>query len=438
MSTEPIEDFTFTNYGGNLEIEPVHYYKPESEDEVRQIVASVAQRGRGLRVVGAGHSWSAIATSEANMMTLDALDKLVSVDKERSQVTVQAGIRIHALTDLLEAHGLALPNLGSIQAQSIAGAVGTGTHGTGLTFGNMSTMLAAMTLVRADGTRLTIRRDEQPDLMKMAAVSLGMLGVTVEVTLQCVPALDLEYVAWPMPYDEVPKILDELLHTHAHVRLYWFTGTDVIQVMTMNPTKKPRSPVNRVAQYFKDIVLDTDLLAVLQHVGHFFPGLVGPFNKFSESVGFVREERVDRSDRILTIPMPPVHEETEYSLPVTETVRVLADLPDLVAKNDIKINLPIEYRFVAGDENALSPAQGRDSVYVGAYTYGESFAQPMFATIEPYLKSLGGRPHWGKHLQISAEEVRAMYPGYDAFCAVRRDMDPHGVFTNALTRTLFP
>jgi len=300
----------------------------------------------------------------------------------------------------------------------------------------MSTQLAAMKLITADGNFLHI--DESSPLMRAAAVNLGMLGVTAEVTLECVPAYDLEYVAWPLKYDEAAAQVDDLIAGNAHLRLYWFAGTDIIQVMTMNPTTKPRTPVNRITEYFKNVILDTDLLEVLQDVGWFFPGLVGPFNEFSAKVGFVKEERVDRGDRILTIPMPPRHEELEYALPVAEVKRVLAELPKIIADHHGKVNLPIEYRFVAADQNLLSPTQGRDSVYVGAYTFGEKFAAPLYAAVEPYFKSLGGRPHWGKRFNLTAAEAQYMYPGYDQFLALRKEIDPRGVFSNPLTRALFP
>jgi FAD-linked oxidoreductase len=430
---DPDTDFTFTNYGENLVVNPRNYFQPKSEAEVQTIVRGIAARGENLRVVGGGHSWSPVAINEENMLNLDALDGLVAMEK--SLVTVMGGIRVHALNDLLDDKGLALPNLGSITMQSIAGACGTGTHGTGLRLGNMATMLAGMTLITTDGSRLEIT--EESPLMRAAAVSLGMLGVTLEVTLKCVPAHDLEYVAWPLKYGEAIDQVDKLLAENQHVRLYWFAGTDIVQVMTMNPTTKPRTHVNRIEQFFKDVVLDTDLLSILQHVGWFFPGLVGPFNEFSAKVGFVREERVDRSDHILTIPMPPRHDEMEYALPVAETKRIMAELPKLIEDSHGKVNLPIEYRFVAADQNLLSPAYGRDTVYVGAYTFGEKFAMPLFATCEPYFKGLGGRPHWGKRFNLTVDEIKKMYPGYEQFVKLREEMDPKGVFSNQLTRALF-
>src|SRR5262249_45872895 len=109
MSTEPIEDFVFDNYGKNLREQPINFYRPASEEELAGIVTTVAAKKTRLRVLGAGHSWSPIAVSGANMISLDALDKIVAVDQERRQVTVQAGIRLHALTDQLEGLGLSLP-----------------------------------------------------------------------------------------------------------------------------------------------------------------------------------------------------------------------------------------------------------------------------------------------------------------------------------------
>lgn len=437
MSIEPDHNYTFTNWGESLTIRPRNYYRPANEDELVAIVNQVAREGSTLRVVGAGHAWSPIAIDEDNMVNLDALDRVIAVDAASRRVTVQAGIRIKALNDALAQHGLALPNLGSLAEMSFAGASTTGTHGTGVRLGNMATTIVGMTLITADGRRLTIDGDRDPELLSAARVSIGMLGVIAQVTIQCVPAYDLELLAWPMPYDEAVDNLDSLLATNERVRFYWFANTDVIQVTTMNATTKPRSHANPILTYFKEVLLDTDLLHLFDEVGYVIPGLVAPLNKFGAKVGWTREERVDRWDKILTITMPPKHDECEYSIPVENTKSALKAFPALVDKDNLKLNIPLEVRFTAADENMLSPAHGRASSYIGAYTFGERFAKALYSDFEPFMKQLGGRPHWGKSLTLTAAEARAMYPKYDRFNELRRELDPKGVFANRFTREVF-
>lgn len=437
MSIEPVHGYTFTNWGETVSERPKNFFQPASEDELCAIVGEIARAGSSLRVVGAGHAWSPVAISDDNMVNLDKLDKLVEVDAAKKRVTVQAGIRLHVLNDALAEHGLALSDMGSIAQQSIAGATSTGTHGTGVRRGNMSSYITGLTLIGADGKRTAVDQDRDAELITAARLGLGMLGVVSQVTLQCEPAFDLEMLAWPMPYDEAVANLDSLLATNEFVRYYWFAGTDVIQVTTMNPTTKPRTHSNKILDYFKEVVLDTDLLHAFDEVGYWFPGLVGPLDKFSATVGWTREERVDRSDKILTITMPPLHDECEYAIPVEKTADVLRALPSFIASHDYKVNFPMEVRFVKGDQQMISPAYGRDSMYLGAYTFGERFAQPLFAGFEPWMRGFGGRPHWGKTLHLDAEQARAMYPKYDRFNELRRAMDPKGVFANAFTREVF-
>jgi L-gulonolactone oxidase len=433
----PVTDYTLTNWGETLECHPKEFYQPESEDDVVALVKRVAAAGRTLRVVGTGHSWSALAMTDDTLVNLDKMNRLIAVDDARKQVTVEAGIKITDLNDRLDEHGLAMANLGAISAQSIAGAISTGTHGTGITLGNLSTQIVSMTMVCADGSRLTLPDPARPDLFLAARVSLGCLGVVTRVTIQCVPKYNLHEVAYPLPFDQALDQLPSLLSANRNMKFYWFANTDVIQVITANPTDAPATPVNPVKEYFNEVVLKTDLLQFFMETGYSFPGLVGPFNKFSAKVGWQKEERVARSDKVLNITMPPKHDESEYAIPVERTAEGLRLFRKQIDEADYKLNLPVELRFVAGDENLLSPAYGGARCYIGAYTFGEQFALPLFGGFEGLMLYLGGRPHWGKYLTIDADECRRLYPRYDEFALMRGELDPNGVFVNDLIKQIF-
>ena len=442
----PDTNYTFRNWDGTLECRPRRLYRPRSEEEVIEIVREVSSLAGVVRTLGAGHSWSPLVITDDTLINLDNLNQLVSIDAERKRVAVQAGIRIKDLNQLLPLHGLGMANLGSIADQSIAGAMSTATHGTGLRFGSVHTQIVGMNLVTGEGKLLRLTEEHDPELMSAARVSLGALGIVTEVTIQCVADYNLHGKAWPLPFEEALSELDHLNYENDRVRLYWFPGTDVIQVMTMDHTSLPVTPKNRWRDWIHDVAVRHDFMKLLMETGYYLyylPGLdlhidaVEGINRFEASVGWTREERVDRYNYILNIPMPPEHQECEYAVPIERAAEAIRLTRRIIEEHHYHVNLPVEIRFVAADGAMLSPAYGRDVCYIGAYTFGREFASAFFAGFEPAMKSLGGKPHWGKHVTLTGEEARTLYPMFDRFNAIRKQLDPRGVFVNDFLRILF-
>jgi L-gulono-1,4-lactone dehydrogenase len=442
----PATGYIFRNWDGTLECRPERFYRPESEEEVLEIVREAGDAGGTVRTFGAGHSWSPLVVTDDILINLDKLDRIVSIDTEHQRVTVQAGIRLKELNRILPKHDLGMRNLGSIGEQSIAGAISTATHGTGLQLGALHTQIVGMNLVTGSGQLLSISEDGDPELLAAARVGLGALGIITQATIQCVPYYNLERKAQPLPFDEVLDRIDDLVNDNDRVRLYWFPYTDVIQMATMNRTDRPPTPRNRFKEWFTDVVVKRELMELLVETGYDLyqlPGLdvhidvVDDINRFSAKVGWVREELVAPYDYVLNIPMPPEHSESEYAVPVERAAEAVRLTRRIIQENDYHVNFPVEVRFVAADEAMLSPAYRRDVCYVGAYTFGEEFARPFFDRFEREMKQLGGRPHWGKRLALSREEARRLYPMYDRFNEIRKELDPKGVFANAFIRDLF-
>jgi len=430
-------NYQFQNWDHTLACAPRKYFQPHSEAEVVQIVREVRDRGETLRAIGAGHSWSPLVLTNDNLMNLDWLDQLVCVDAEKMQVTVGAGIRLKNLNELLAHHGLALANLGSVTEQSIAGAISTGTHGTGVRYGNLSTQIIALNLVTGDGRLIHLAADRDPELMSAARVSLGALGVITQVTIQCVKAHRIELRSDVQPFDHVLDRMEQLVSDNDRVRLYWFAGTDVFWVNTMNQTNEPLTPREPMKEWLNNVAIRHDLMEFFLKSGDAFPALVNPINRMQAAIGFTRERRVARSDLALTIPMPAAHQETEYAVPIEHTVQAIRATRELIERNNYRANVPVEVRFVARDDNMLSPAYGHDVVYIGAYTYGEKFVRGYFAAFERAMKSLGGRPHWGKCLTLNAKEAREMYPLYNRFNQIRKELDPGNTFANKFIHEIF-
>ncbi|MBN9182156.1 MAG: FAD-binding protein, partial [Microbacterium sp.] len=191
------------NWGRSARVRPQRVEFPTTTTAVQRAVQAAARRGLRVKAVGAGHSFTGIAVAPGVLLDLSDLTGLVGVDRDRARVTLRAGTRLHQIPRLLAPYGLAMPNLGDIDRQSISGATSTGTHGTGARFGGIATQVTGVTMVTADGELLVVDEDHEPELLPAVALGLGALGVLVEVTLQCVPAFVLHAVDRPAPLAEV-------------------------------------------------------------------------------------------------------------------------------------------------------------------------------------------------------------------------------------------
>ena len=202
-------DGTWRNWAGNQVTRPVRIERPQCEDEVVAVVRAAASEGLRIRVVGAGHSFTDIAATDEVLVTLDGLANVHDLDTDSGRVRVGAGIRLRDLNPHLKAAGLAMPNLGDIDYQSVAGAIATSTHGTGLGFRSIADGVVGLRMVVGDGTVVNCDQTTDPDLLHVARVGLGALGIVTEVTLVCVPAFNLKAVEEVLPVDEVVECFDD-------------------------------------------------------------------------------------------------------------------------------------------------------------------------------------------------------------------------------------
>jgi L-gulono-1,4-lactone dehydrogenase len=427
-------NYTFENWAHTVKFKPERFCEPGTEAEVVEIVKDALAKGNTIRTQGAGHSWSQFIVTDKTLLQLDKLNRGLIADVLNRRYTVQAGIRLKDLIKNLAFDGLAMKNLGSVTEQSIAGAISTGTHGTGLGLGNLSSFIVGMKLVTGTGDVLTIK-DTDKDLLDAARVSIGALGIITEVTVECVPMYDLEYRAYLCKFDDVIDKLDILNQENVRFLIWWLVSPigakDNVIVITMNPPGTPpgmlgqAAPASGGAANRERLGMDTnDLLSLVLSL---FPG-----GKFRQILA-----RKGRYDEILTIPLLPIlHRESEYAIPVENASAALRSLRQIFDEGDFSTTLPVEIRFVAQDQSLLSPSRGRNVCYIGVST--QPNATEMFARTEPVLKELGGRPHWGKHSTLKRSEVEAMYPdSFDKFRQIRKQLDPKGVFSNTLFRQLF-
>lgn len=419
------------NWARTASCRPHRYYVPLDEAEVVSIVEEAARLGRGVRVIGGGHSWSDAAMSGDLLMSLDRLAGVQSVDG--MDVTVGAGTRIHALNQALLEHGLALSCVGSIDAQSIAGAISTATHGSSLSHGVMSTQVVGLRMVCADGSVRDLSGQSAPELFDLARVSFGSLGIITSVTLRCEPAFRLRVRGTPMDIDEAIAKGASLGQAAEYVKLWWLPHTRKAMLFTAERVAAAREPAP-LADWLDRRVVNPYLFDGVVRLGDRVPGLVGALNQVVSAAYFRPGERVEDSFRALHLPMPPVHLETEYALPVERAGEALGGVRDLIAASGFRVNFIVELRFVKGDALPLSPAFGHDCCYIGGYTGRGPDAAAYMGAVELLAANLGGRPHWGKRFTLSAAELHARYPGWSRFAEVRAELDPDGRLLNPFAR----
>jgi L-gulonolactone oxidase len=322
--------------------------------------------------------------------------------------------------------------------QSIAGAISTATHGTGVHLRNISAQVVELTLVLADGSTLECSEDRDPETFRAARVGIGALGVIAEVTLQCVPAFTLRGVDAPAPLEETLERFEELALGNDHFEFFVFPHSRTALTRTNNRTEEPPRPRGRVSEYANDVLLTNHAFGLICRAGRRFPGRIPQLNRLVTRLAG-SSERINRSDRIFASPRLVRFTEMEYALPREHTADAVRSVMDLVEQRGFVVPFPIEVRTVADDDAFLSTATGRDSGYVAVHMYEGMEWEPYFRAVEEIMDELGGRPHWGKRHFQTAATLRGRYPGWDRFQAVRARLDPEGRFANAyVERVLGP
>ena len=430
---------TWRNWAGNQTASPRRVVTPGSTEEVAEAVRQAGEQGLTVRMAGSGHSFTPAAVTDGVLLRPDRLTRLRNEERASNLVTVEAGCRLQDLNEGLLARGLALANLGDIQEQTVAGAIQTGTHGTGRDTGGIAAQVAGLELVLADGTTTACSADSgRRELFDAARVGLGALGVVSAVTFRVVPAFLLEAREEPMRWSEVIGRLDELTSANEHFEFYWFPHTEGCLTKRNNRSDGPARPLTRMRYLIDDEFLSNTVFGATCRLGHAVPAVIGPVNAVaSRALG--SRCYVDAAYRVFTSPRRVRFKEEEYAIPRESLAEVLAEVRALFARRDWRISFPVEVRVTPGDDPWLSTAYGRDSAYIAIHVYHASPHQEYFRDVEAVMVAAGGRPHWGKMHTRRAEYLRRAYPRYADFVALRDELDPERRFGNAyLTQVLGP
>ena len=416
------------NWAGNQRCVPTQVHRPRFTDDVAAIVRTAATAGERVKVIGGAHSFTDTAMTDGHLLSLDLMNQILSVNG--TDVTVQAGIRLRDLNEQLFERGLAMPNLGDINVQSIAGATSTATHGTGLAYGNLATTIVGLEIVTGDGTILRADEHHEPELLRVARVGLGALGIVTEVTLRCVPAFNLRAVETIEPLADVIADFGGVMRSTDHVEFYWMPGARRCQVKRNTRTDDPARPQPKLA-YVRDKWIGENLaFGTVCRVGRRFPSLAPKVAKLVTSAAAERD-LVDRSDRIFCSPRHVHFLEMEYGVPFDAIPDAIGRIGRLVASLPFPPLFPIEVRASAADDIPLSTAHGRESGWIAVHQYVGAPYEAYFQGVEQIMNDYNGRPHWGKMHYQSSLTLAHRYPEWDTFASWRSKLDPAGTFRNA-------
>jgi len=424
------------NWAGNYRAVAAGVARPSSADEVAGVVRSAVAEGRTVKPVGSGHSFTAAAATTGVRVDLAALSGLVAVDRSTRTVRVRAGTPLSALNAELAAHGLAMPNLGDVDVQTVSGALATGTHGTGKDYGCLSTFVAELELVTGTGDIVRCARDSNPDLFQAALVGVGAVGIVTEVTLRCVDAFILHADERPALLAEVLAGIDERVATNDHFEFYWMPYTERTLTKANNRVDADSAPRGRFATWFNDDLLENTVIGGVCRLCRAVPPLTPALLRTTARF-FAPRVYTERSDVVFTSPRRVRFMEMEYGIPRAALAEAFAGLRRVIDSLPVKVALPVEVRFTASDDIWLSHGYGRDNAYIAIHQFVGMPYEAYFRDFEAVCAALGGRPHWGKMHYRDASSLRPAYPHFDDFLAVRDTVDPGRVFGNAYTRQVF-
>lgn len=434
MIMKTVEQKMWRNWAHTSESRPAKTFYPASITDVCTIVKEATLQNKTIRVVGAGHSFTRLVQTDDWLISLDYLTGIDDLNEDEKTVTVFAGTRLYELGEELGTRGYSQENLGDINVQSVAGAISTGTHGTGIAFGNLSSQVTEIVLVTAMGEVLTISEEENPYLLKACLLSLGTLGIIVKVTFKIVKSPVYEFHSYKLEYRKLEAQLEQLIESNRHFEFYLFPYSELVQIKTMNITEK--QPQKASFYHFKNLLLENYLFYLISECCRLLPKTSKFFSRVSAK-GVGTSTISAYSYQLFATPRLVRFREIEYCIPLHCLTDALREVRETIEKNEYAVHFPIECRTVKADDIWLSPSYERDSAYIAFHMYKGMPYEQYFYDMEEIMQKYEGRPHWGKMHSVNREQLNKLYPRLQEFLHVRKQLDPDGLFLNPYLTDLF-
>ena len=426
----------WSNWSGGVVCTPREIIAPKDE---LSLAAAVRQGTAPVRVPGTGHSFTPLNATDGTLIDLSAFRGLKKLDPDTNIATLGAATKLWAIGPLLHPHGRALKNMGDIDRQTLAGVVGTGTHGTGVTLGSLSSEVAGFRLLTANGEILQCTPAENAEIFTAGRTSMGSLGVMIEIAMHVRPVYKLIERNFLLPIEELWGRLDGFVKDNRHFEFFWFPYSDVAICKTLNETSDPAPdprPAEAMRQRGESGGGDARTFTVINEVLPFAPfALRAAHRMFSGSMSGATKVRW--SHEIFPSPRTVRFNEMEYAVPFEKGPDTIRKIASEIRKRRINTGFPIEYRTVAADDIWLSPFYQRKTATIAVHQYFRVNTSRLFDMCESIFRSVEGRPHWGKRHTRTAEEFVEIYPKFDDFRALRQKLDPQGKFLNSHLRSIF-
>ena len=416
------------NWSGVAHAYPASRAAPRSVDDLLQVLRSAPAP---VRPVGAGHSFTALAPTDGTLLTLDGMSGLVSHDPAALRAVVRAGTRLADLGPALAAVGQEMINLPDINKQSVGGAIGTATHGTGKGVSAVHGAVVALQLATPTGDLIDCDAQTRPEVFDAARVGLGAFGVVTQVTLQNQPLTRVLKRTSVRPLDEVLEDWPALTRRHRNVEFFAVPFTGHAALVTHDVTDLPIRP--RGPDQDNETVM---ALKRLRDLFEFTPSLRRSIAQ-REFAKIPPEEVVDEGWKLLSNERAVRFNEMEYHLPIEAQIPALREVLKAIETQRNDVFFPIEARIIAADDAWLSPFYGRESGSIAVHAYYKDDYDFFFSLIEPIFRRHGGRPHWGKLHSLKARDLAEIYPRWREAGEVRRALDPQGRMLNDYLKGIF-
>lgn len=413
------------NWSGSVSATPQQLARPKTEAELAGLVA----QARKVRVVGAGHSFMPLCETDGALLALDRLEGGPSFNADKSRVWAPAGWSLAKLTAAFWEEGVSLINQGDVNPQALAGAIGTGTHGTGAELGSLSTAARGFRLMMPDGSVVTCSASERPELFQAARLSLGLVGVATQIEIDVLPAYHLEEKIETYPLEDVEARWDDLAAKNRHVEFFVFPYGKYVVLKTLNP-----APAEGPLKQMNDI--DDRAFRIICDICSVAPWLTRRLQPVIVGAG-VRQRRVGPAYQIFPSDRNVRFEEMEYELPRANGWAALKEAIAWIQKRKLPVTFPFEFRLTAADDIWLSPFNATPGASISMHQYAKMPWRGLFAQAEPIFRAHGGRPHWAKRHTLTARDVDTLYPDAAKFKAVRDSVDPGAKFANAHLMDVF-
>ena len=430
---------TWTNWSKLVTARPRSVVRPWTLPALQRTVQAAIHDGRRIKAIGSGHSFTDIAAADDVQLDLSKYSGIVALDLARQQVTLRSGTKLWQLPELLADTGLALQNLGDITHQSIAGAISTSTHGTGLAFGGLASQVVGIELLTGTGETLTVSATQNAELLDALRVTLGAYGIITSITLQLVCEYDLHTVENRQSLSSIIQNWHGHNTRNDHFEFFWFGHDDHVLAKTsqripvQNRSDAARTPLS---SRLLDEVITNGGLSVVCHLGRMQPSWVPWLNRTATRAWGSADRRAHWS-KAFNSSRRVRFNEMEYALPFDDIPEIITELRTLFRRGQLSSTFPLEVRAAAPDTAWLASNHGRRTGYIAVHQHFAQDHREYFGRIEPIFKAAGGRPHWGKLHTLDADDLAGLYPHWADNIALRDQLDPQRLFSNHyLTRIM--